>query len=122
MTTETEGTIGQRGDPRVTIGELLANDCRTVCHALKHRAAEFRKVATKLRALGREHEAKLLDAEAADITTRLGPTFDTQGSFDFSPVKAKPFRPFGNGKRGKGKTGPRDLAESERDRIGRGGR
>lgn len=119
MTTDAASTVGQHRDPRVNVGELLANDCRTVCHALKHQAAELRKVATKLRALGREHEAKQLDAEAADITSRLGPKFDAQGSFDFAPTKAKPFRPFGRGKK---KGGPRDLAEEARERVARGGR
>lgn len=32
-------------DPTLDVGTLAVNDCRTVCRALKLRAAELRKVA-----------------------------------------------------------------------------
>jgi len=90
-------------DPALDIGALSLNDCRTVCRALKLRAAELRKVGKKLRELERPTEATSLEGEARDIADRLGPRFDEQGTFDFG-----------------GKQKPKDDAEQARDRIRRG--
>lgn len=116
-------------DPTLNIGTLALNDCRTICRALKLRAAEITKVSKKCKELDRHNEAKQLEAEAGDIIARLGPKFDEQGSFNFGPGgndkkdKKDPRQqrlPFG--RRGKGKRAPRDLAEEARDRLKRGGR
>ena len=70
-------------DPTLTIGALALNNCRTVCRALKRRAAELTKVAKKCTELDRHNEAKQLEGEAHDIASRLGPKFDEQGTFNF---------------------------------------
>jgi len=109
-------------DPSLTIGTLSLNDCRTVCRALKLRAAELRKVAKQCKGLDRHQEAKQLEGEADDIASRLGPKFDEQGVFNFGagPNEKKDKK---EPKRGRGRgRGPRDLAEEHRDRLKRGGR
>ena len=107
----------QTADPTLNVGAVSLNDCRTICRALKLRAAEITKVAKKCKELDRQSEAKQLEAEAGDIMSRLGPKFDEQGTFNFGPggneKKDKPKRdptqrafPFGR-KRGRGKRGGR---------------
>jgi hypothetical protein len=70
-------------DPSLNIGTLSLNDCRTICRALKLRAGEITKVSKKCKELDRHNEAKQLEAEAGDIAIRLGPRFDSEGSFNF---------------------------------------
>jgi hypothetical protein len=122
----------QTADPTLDIGKLSLNDCRTICRALKLRAGEITKVAKKCRELDRQSEAQQLEREAGDIASRLGPKFDSEGSFNFlaGPNEKKPKEskdprqkafPFGRG-RGKGKRAPRDLAEEAHDQMQRGGR
>ena len=79
-------------DPTITIGSLSLNDCRTICRALKLRAAEIRKVSKKCIELDRNGEAAQLEGEASDIVSRLGPKFDEQGTFNFDkgPNEKKP--------------------------------
>ena len=109
-------------DPALTIGTLALNDCRTVCRALKLRAAELRKVAKKCKELDRHSEATQLEREAQDIAERLGPKFDEQGVFNFGAgPNEKKDKPAKKG-RGRGRRGPRDLAEEHRERVNRGGR
>lgn len=114
-------------DPALNVGTLALNDCRTVCRALKLRAAELTKVAKKCKELDRHNEAAQLEGEARDIQSRLGPKFDEQGTFNFAAgpndkkdVKEKKGRGWPRG-RGKGRQ-PRDLAEEAHDRLKRGGK
>lgn len=114
-------------DPTLNVGVLALNDCRTVCRALKLRAAELRKVGKKCKELDRHNEAAQLEREAADIAARLGPKFDEQGTFNFNAgpnLKAdKKEKGSWHGKgRGKSKQVPLDLAEEARDRLKRGGK
>lgn len=118
-------TAAAASDPTLTIGALALNDCRTVCRALKLRAAELRKVAKKCKELDRHNEATQLEREAADIASRLGPRFDEQGNFEFGPGPNYKSEKAAKGKgrfRGKGKRAPQDLAEEAHDRLTRGGR
>jgi len=89
-------------DPTLNVGTLALNDCRTVCRALKLRAAELTKVAKKCKELDRHNEATQLEREAADIGTRLGPKFDEQGTFNFlaGPNEKKDKKAATNGKGG----------------------
>ena len=106
-------TTATPSDPTLNIGALALNDCRTICRALKLRAAEITKVSKKCKELDRHSEAKQLEREAGDIASRLGPKFDEQGTFNFlaGPNEKKPKEPkdpkqrafpFGH-KRGRGK-------------------
>lgn len=111
-------------DPALNVGTLALNDCRTVCRALKLRAAELTKVAKKCKELDRHNEAKQLEGEAADIQTRLGPKFDEQGTFNFASgpndkkdIKEKKSWPFRGKGKGRGKRAPQDLAEEAHERV-----
>ena len=110
-------------DPALNVGTISLNDCRTVCRALKLRAAELKKMGKKLRELDRPTEATSVAGEAEDIITRLGPKFDENGNFEFGPG---PNEKVQRGKKGKGRDlfemQARDRAEEERNRINRGGR
>lgn len=103
-------------DPALSIGTLSLNDCRTVCRALKLRAAELNKASKKLRELDRPTEATSVAGEATDIINRLGPRFDEQGNFQFGPgPNEKP------AKKEKAKRARQlDLAEEARERVKRG--
>lgn len=100
-------------DPTLEIGKLSLNDCRTICRALKLRAAEITKVSKKCKELDRHGEAQQLEREAGDIAARLGPKFDEQGTFNFlagpNEKKQKNGKDtktgdlFGTKKRGRGK-------------------
>jgi hypothetical protein len=108
-------------DPALSIGSLSLNDCRTVCRALKLRAAELKKASKKLKELDRPTEATSVASEADDIIARLGPKFD-EGTFNFAAgPNTKPERN-GKGKAKRGGKKPQDLAEYHRDRIKRGGK
>ena len=114
-------TAAPAHDPTLNIGTLALNDCRTVCRALKLRAAELRKLVKWCRELDRPTEAAQLEREAQDIQQRLGPKFDEQGTFSFGPgPNEKTPKAPKDGKRGRGR--PRDLAEEARDRLARGGK
>jgi hypothetical protein len=119
-------TAAETRDPALSIGALALNDCRTVCRALKLRAAELTKVAKKYKELDRHNEAKQLEGEAADIQSRLGPKFDEQGTFNFAagPNEKKDIpEKKGRGRfGGRGRRGPQDLAEEAHQRIKRGGK
>lgn len=129
ITTGGSTSSGGTGDPSINVGMISTNDCRTVCRALKLRAAEITKVAKKCKELDRHNEAKQLEGEAADIIARLGPKFDEQGTFNFGagPNEKKGKDPkqgslFGKRRGRSGKRAPRDLAEEAHDRLQRGGR
>jgi hypothetical protein len=73
---------------RMTI-TLDENECRSICRAIKLRADELSKEAKKLLKLDRPTEARNLTTEAEDLTGRLGPKFDAQGTFDFKAAAQK---------------------------------
>jgi hypothetical protein len=109
----TTAAAGPAHDPTLNVGTLALNDCRTVCRALKLRAAELTKVAKKCKELDRQNEAQQLEREASDIAVRLGPKFDEQGTFNFlaGPNEKRDKKPkdgkngdlFGLKKRGRGR-------------------
>ena len=108
-------TTTPTSDPTIDIGRISSNDARTVCRALKLRAAEITKVSKKCKELDRHGEAKQLEAEAGDIMSRLGPRFDEQGTFNFGAG--------GNEKKDKPKKDPTQRAfPFGRKRGKRGGR